>query len=378
MFPLRWPCALDAASFPRACDPPSVGCWALFSRRDLPGFFPPLVRIVMKSKTPFSFPPPRARSLAAGSRRFFVFWSLLALLGASPRLGWACACGCGIFEVGTDSMAPQGAGQMLFLENDFQDQDRNWHGDSPAPAADNPDRDIRTDFVTAGYQDMFNRDWGLQVDVPYVQRHFVTTGGATGSGLVALNWGGLGDLRIEGVYTGLSSDLSTGLTFGVKLPTGSYMHEDAFGDIDRDSEIGSGSTDLILGAFHRGRFTRAPRWVWFTQAGLDLPVFTSDQYRPGTEIDAAAGLYYQAWTRGANGITPMLQLKASDRTSDGGANASNPVASGFRRVLVVPGLEFDLHQVTIVAEVGLPAYQHFTGNQLAAPVLLKLSVSHRF
>ncbi len=314
---------------------------------------------------------------AARPRRLSAFLCLLALL-ASPRPGRACASGCGIFEVGTDSMAPSGAGQMLFLENDFQDQDRNWHGDSRAAAADNPDRDIRTDFVTAGLQDMFSRDWGLQVDVPNVQRHFVTTGGATGSDLVALNWGGLGDLRLEGVYTGLSADLSTGLTFGVKLPTGSHTHEDAFGDVDRDTEIGSGSTDLLLGAFHRGRFTQAPRWVWFAQAALDLPVATSDQYRPGTEVDAAAGLYYQAWTMGANGVTPMLQLKASDRTSDSGANASHPVASGFQRVLVVPGLEFDLHRMTINAEVALPAYQHFTGDQLAASVLLKLSVSHRF
>jgi hypothetical protein len=319
-----------------------------------------------------------ARPLAARQRRLFTFPLLLAFLAAPPRPARACACGCGIYEVGTGSMVPQGAGQMLFLENDFQDQDRNWQGDAPAPAANNPDRDIRTDFVTAGLQDMFSREWGLQVDVPSLQRHFATTGGATGDEPVALNWSGLGDLRLEGIYTGLSPDLSSGLTAGIKLPTGSFTHNDAFGDIDRDTELGSGSTDLLLGAFHRGRFANAPRWVWFAQAGLDLPVFTQDRYRPGAEADAAAGLYYQAWTHGAAGLTPLLQLKASERTSDSGANASHPVASGFQRVLVAPGLEFDLHGFTINAEVGLPVYQHFTGNQLAAPALWKLSVSHRF
>jgi hypothetical protein len=326
-----------------------------------------------------SFPslPPCPPWPAAGRRRWLLS-SLCALLIASPRLAQACACGCGVYEVGAGSQAPQGAGQMVFLENDFQDQDRNWHGSAPAPTADNPDRDIRTDFLTAGFQDMFSRDWGLQLDLPYVRRHFVTAGGAKGGDLVALNWGGVGDIRLQGLYTGFSADLSSGLTFGVKLPTGSSTHNDAFGDIDRDTEIGSGSTDLLLGGFHRGRFTNAPRWVWFTQAGLDLPALTRDDYRPGAEVDAAAGVYYQAWTYGAAGLTPVLQLKASARTSDQGANASQPVASGFQRLLVAPGLECDVHQFTVNVEVGLPVYQHFTGDQLAASVLLKLSVSCRF
>jgi hypothetical protein len=325
-----------------------------------------------------SFLSPFRRRPRFAGHRLSLLWPLFALLAASPRPGWACACGCGVYEVGAGSEAPQGAGQMLFLENDFQDQNRNWHGSSTAPAADNPDRDIRTDFVTAGFQDMFNRDWGLQLDVPYERRHFATTGGATGGDPVDLNWSGVGDLRLEGLYTGFSEDLSSGLTFGVKLPTGSFTHNDAFGDIDRDTEIGSGSTDLLLGAFHRGRFTHAPRWVWFTQAGLDVPALTRDDYRPGTEVDAAAGVYYQAWTSGASGLTPVLQFKATERTSDRGANASNPVASGFQRLLAAPGLEFDARGFTVNAEVGLPVWQHFTGDQLAASVLLKISVSRRF
>ncbi len=312
------------------------------------------------------------------TRRSLLLCSLAALLAAVPPRARSCACGCGIYEVGTDSMFPQGAGRMAFLENDFQDQDQNWRGDSRAPAADNPDRDIRTDFITAGMQAMASRSWGLQLDVPYLRRHFATTGGATGNDLVALDWSGVGDIRLQAVYTGLASDLSTGLTLGVKLPTGSSTHEDAFGDIDRDTEIGSGSTDLLLGAFHRGSLSQAPRWVWFTQAALDLPAAIRDHYRPGAEIDAAIGIYYQAWTHGSSGLTPVLEFKASERASDRGANAASPVASGFRRLLVAPGLEFAMGRVTCNAEVGLPVYQDFTGNQLAAAVLAKLSASWHF
>jgi hypothetical protein len=55
-----------------------------------------------------------------------------------------------------------------------------------------------------------------------------------------------------GMYTGFFSDLSTGVMFGLKFPSGVYT---AAG-LDRDTQIGTGSTDLILGAFHRGLINR--------------------------------------------------------------------------------------------------------------------------
>ncbi len=39
-------------------------------------------------------------------------------------------------------------------------QNKNWSGTSKAPAANNDDKDIRSNFYTAGVQYMFNRDWG--------------------------------------------------------------------------------------------------------------------------------------------------------------------------------------------------------------------------
>src|SRR5580693_1633880 len=84
-------------------------------------------------------------------------------MGLAPKTGLACACGCGVYEVGTSSMFPERADSTAFLENDYQDQNHNWSGNSQAPAANNPDHDIRTDFATAGLQEMFNRSWGIQV-----------------------------------------------------------------------------------------------------------------------------------------------------------------------------------------------------------------------
>ena len=103
-----------------------------------------------------------------------------------------------------------------------------------------------------------------------------------------------------------------------------------------------------------------------------------DQYRPGDEVDAAAGIYLNGLKLGPVGITPLAQILGSVRGSDTGANASNPVASGYERVLLSPGIEFDLHPVMLYADVEVPVYQRFTGNQVAAPYLVKVIVSYKF
>ncbi len=314
------------------------------------------------------------RSIAAAALRL----APLVALCLAPGRARACACGCGVFEVGTSSMFPDGSGAMAAFEYDYQDQNHNWSGASEAPAADNPDKEIRTSFLTLAYQDMFNRSWGILLNLPYESRFFRTTGGATGSDIVSLNFSGLGDIRLQGIYTGFSPDLSCGLTFGLKLPTGSYTTNDAYGDIDRDSEIGTGSTDVLLGGFRRFNLDSDYGWSGFAQGALDLPVLTQAQYRPGAEFDAAVGAYYSGWSVGRVMIAPMAQLKLSVRGRDGGANAASPVASGFGRVLFAPGIEVDMHPFKLYADAERPVYQRFTGNQLAAPALFKLGMSVRF
>jgi hypothetical protein len=299
-------------------------------------------------------------------------------MAMAPSAALACACGCGIYEVGTSSMIPDGAGVETFVDYDYQDQNHNWSGDSQAPASDNDDKDIRTSWYTLGFQEMFNRTWGLRLEVPYEERHFVTTGGASGNDIVFLDYSGVGDIRIEGIYTGLSGDMSEGLTFGLKLPTGSFTKEDAYDDIDRDSQIGSGSTDLLLGGYQRFGFGETSSWKGFSQALLDFPLLSQVQYRPGTEFDAAVGAYYDGLKIGRLRISPIGQLKLSVRSRDTGANSADPVASGFVRVLAAPGLELDLHPFMVYTDVELPLFSHFRGDQLVAKQLFRLNVSTHF
>jgi hypothetical protein len=300
----------------------------------------------------------------------------------APGVVHACACGCGVFDVATSSMFPNGPGGMAYLQYDFQDQDRNWSGSSQAPSVNNPDKQIETDFVTAGLQYMFNSSWGLQLEVPFDYRTFKTVTANPnapnpGVSTATVNWGALGDIRLEGIYTGFLPDQSVGVTFGLKVPTGDWTYNNAYGDVDRDSEIGTGSTDILLGGFYRGNITKDEKWDWFAQGLLDVPVLIQAGYRPGVELDTAAGIDYKGFSLGRMRISPVAQVIFSERTSDSGSNA-NPDNSGYQRILLSPGIEFHIHPVKIYADVELPVYQNFTGDQLAASVLYKVSASWMF
>jgi hypothetical protein len=301
-----------------------------------------------------------------------VSYGLLAGIVA-PSLVHACACGCGVFDVGGSSMIPNGAGGMAFLEYNYMDQNQNWNGSSEAPAANNDDKKLESHFTTLGLQYMFNRSWGVQAELPYTFRNFTGTDG--GDNIASHDWGGLGDIRIRAIYTGFAADLSSGVSLGLKLPTGSFNEDSAL--VDRDTQIGSGSTDLLLGGFHRGNLTQDEKWDWFAQAQLELPLATQDGYRPGIEFDAAAGIDYKGFSLGRVRISPLAQILFSERASDSGANA-DPENTGYQRILLSPGVEFHVHPLKIYADAEFPVYQNFTGDQLAGPVLFKLSMSYMF
>ncbi len=291
----------------------------------------------------------------------------------APNLACACACGCGVFDVGTSSMFPGGPGGMVFLQYDYQDQNRNWSGTSAAPAADNGDKKIETHFVTAGFQYMFNSRWGAQIEIPYDFRYFKGTD--ENNHLAAHHWSQLGDLRIEGIYTGFFADLSAGVTFGLKLPTGGYTEDPDL--VDRDTQIGTGSTDILLGGFYRDNLNRNQTWDWFAQGLLDVPALTQAGYRPGVELDTAVGIDYKGFSLGRTRIVPLAQVIFSERTSDSGPQAA-PDDTGYQRLMLSPGIEIHIHPVKLYVDAEFPVFQHFTGDQLAAPVMFKASLSFMF
>jgi len=297
---------------------------------------------------------------------------LLAVLAVlAPGTGWGCGCSCSVFDVRTGAMLPTSQGGVAFLEFNFVDQNQNWSGSSNGPAADNGDKRIKTEFFIAGSQYMFSRDWGILAEIPYVDRYFRTTKDA--SDVVSFSHAGLGDIRLKAIYTGFSSDLSSGLMFGLKLPTGCH---DTPG-FDRDTQIGTGSTDLLVGTFSRGTFPGGKQWNWFLTGQVDVPILISNDYRPGIELNGIAGIYYNGWSVGSVKIAPVGQIIASHNWNDQGTQA-NPRDTGYDRVLLTAGVEVDSGPVSIYADIALPVYQDVHGNQLMAQELFTLRVSYSF
>jgi hypothetical protein len=299
----------------------------------------------------------------------------------TPGIVHACACGCGVFDVATASMFPNGSGGMAWIQYDYMDQNENWNGYQPGSADNNNDKEIQTHFVTIGAQYMFNQSWGAQIEIPYDFRYFKGTdnnGDAT-----SYSWRQLGDIRLEGIYAGFFADQSAGVIFGLKLPTGAYNidpsrdQNNPTGLVDRDTQLGTGSTDILLGGFYRGNLDQNQMWDWFAQGLLDAPTLTQAGYRPGFEFDSAAGVDYKGISVGRAQITPIAQLIFSERTHDNGSQ-SDVSDSGYQRLFISPGLEIHIHPVNIYADIEIPVLQHFTGNQLAAPVLYKLSIAYMF
>jgi hypothetical protein len=315
------------------------------------------------------------------------------LVGVVADKAWACACGCSVFDVGGTSALPieNDHGGRVFVEWDHSNQNRNWSGTSSAPAANNADKKVLTDWMRLGIQYMFNREWGVMATLPYADRAFTTDNNPPGP-FNTYRVSDLADMEIMGMYTGFFKDMSTGLIFGLKLPTGNYTAP----GFDRDTQLGSGSTDLILGGFHRGMITGDNAWQYFTQVRALVPLQTRSAfnpdlgadgtYRPGTQVDGSIGIAYNngyKWL-GFDKVAPLLQLIGSHREPDGGTSAF-PDDTGFDRLLISPGVEFTYvldnpnnKAIRVYGDVEIPIYQRANGNQLVAPALFKLVASYTF
>jgi hypothetical protein len=223
----------------------------------------------------------------------------------------------------------------------------------------------------------------MSVKVPFWDRLFRTDIGSPGAPDVQdYRHSALGDIRLLGTYTGISSDMSTGLSLGVKLPTGDWTYP----NFDRDTSIGTGTTDLLLGGYHLGAIGAVQNLQWFAEALFQRAFDSREGYRPGNETDAAAGFLSGIPLGDYKGVA-LLQVIGSDRLHDSGVNA-DPPNSGYHRLLLSPGLEADVGEWKFYGDAEIRVYHHAnaapsvategTQGQLVAPVLLKFMVSYNF
>ena len=317
---------------------------------------------------------------------------ILLTCGLIPGEALACACGCSVFDVGSTTLLPKenDHGGVVYFEWDQSDQTTHWSGTSKGAGLNpNGDRRIYTDWYVTGLNYMVNRDWGFSVRIPSAYRGFTSNDGTSDSTSKITT---VGDIELTGMYTGLSKDMSKGLIFGLKLPTGPWK-ADGF---DRDTQIGTGSTDLILGGFWRGMITGDNAWQYYVQTKLVKPLATHSvstqsfgdigNYVPGTSVDSAAGIVYNNWYHVGpfDKVAPLLQLIYSHREHDSG-DAADPDNTGYDRVFISPGIDItkvidDANNRTfkLYGDVEIPIYTRVNGDQQVAPVLFKIVAGYTF
>jgi hypothetical protein len=307
---------------------------------------------------------------------------MLALTLISPS---ALACGCGScsYNVGTSYNFPDGPGELVWTEYDYIGQSQNWHGLGPAGADNNPHKLIQTSWLQGGMQYFFNNKWGASLVVPSANRivRAETENGAevqqgqeaAAPTVVTKQWWSMGDIRLNGYYTGFSPDMSTGVNLGMKFATGNWTVP----DIDRDNQIGTGSTDILFGFFHRHRITSDEKWSWFADAQLDAPVITQGGYTPGLQVNTTTGIYYTGLHIKGVKIRPLGQVLFVNKASDSGG-AADPQNTGYQQVSLSPGIEFDFKKVRLYADAELPVMNNVVGNQLIAPCTVKVVASYQF
>jgi hypothetical protein len=306
--------------------------------------------------------------------------AFLALAFSDSAL--ACSsCGCTLNSDWTTQGYSTGEGTRFDIRFDYFKQKDYRHGtdsvsrsEVAATGGEVQDTTINRN-LTLGLDHSFNQDWAISVQLPVFSRSHETYGGAYPAldEYVTSSSKGIGDLRITGRYQGLSADHSTGITFGLKLPTGET--DDTFKDgspLDRGLQLGTGTTDLLLGGYHFGNINRD--WDYFAQATLQIALNTHHNFRPGNGLNASAGVRYM----GFETFIPQLQLNARVEKRESGSEADKP-NSGATLLYFSPGVTVPINKsVQAFGFVQVPIYQRVNGYQIEPNVLLSAGLRYSF
>ena len=295
----------------------------------------------------------------------------LALLSAAlliPAPTLACSsCGCSLSSDWTAQGYSTDSGFRLDVRYDYFNQDQMRSGThkfdrgSMHPAEEIQQKTINRNLnVAINYSP--NRDWGVNVQLPYFDRSHTTIAGGD-TDITTSRTRSIGDVRVVGRYQGFSEDRSTGLQFGLKLPTGE-LHEKFSGGpqtgtpIDRGLQPGSGTTDLSIGAYRFGNLSR--NWDYFGQALIQQPLNRKEDFRPSTGLNLNFGVRYAASTT----FTPHIQINARIEGREAGVNA-DIANSGATLIHLSPGATLSLtKQIQANGFIQVPLYQRVNSFQI--------------
>ena len=316
-----------------------------------------------------------------------------------PILAQACAsCGCTLSSDWENLGFSTSPGLKLDVRYDYLNQNQLRSGTgtiSPSSASQivnngnnqEVEKYTKNNYLTVGLDYSPNPNWGVNVQVPYIDRSHSTLGTASdgttpgaGGGQYDSRTSSLGDVKVIGRYQGFSPQHNFGVLFGAKLPTGSHTKTGTSTDltapgsvvIDRGLQPGTGTSDIILGAYYADVINQ--NWDYFTQAIVQKALNSSDQYKPGDGINLNLGVRYMGFT----GLTPQLQLNVRHVQHDVGQNADT-ISTGGTLSYLSPGVVVPVNkQVSVYGYVQLPVYQNVNGVQLAPRYTASLGARYSF
>jgi hypothetical protein len=336
------------------------------------------------------------RALLNGVSAFIV--AAITLLGHSGDAKACASCGCTLSSDWASQQFSYTPGLKLDLRYDYLDQNQLRSGTktiSPEAASQivnngNPqevEKYTINNYLTLGIDYSTSRDWGVNVQVPYIDRKHSTLGTAS-DGFTAGPGGGqydshtrnLGDVKVIGRYQGFTPQCNFGVLYGVKLPTGSYTETGTSTDptapgpvpIDRGLQPGTGTTDAIVGAYYSNGIGQD--WDYFTQFLFQRALNSRNQYKPGDGLNLNAGMRYA----GFSAVSPQLQLNYRYVRHDEGANADQ-ISTGGTLLYISPGVTVPVGtQVSVYGFVQFPLYQDLNGVQLAPRYTASVGVHYSF
>jgi hypothetical protein len=308
------------------------------------------------------------------------------LLGVTTIAGTNAAANCGsaMCAVSTNwnlqGIPPAAGSGRVDLRYEYINQSQPWLGSSrTSSAGDEEATELKTinNNLIATVDYALSQRWGVTAVLPVVARsHSHTAEPDTNPTPESWKFTRVGDARLLASWRDADEaepNSAVGLQFGFKLPTGPYDVANANGVVaERSLQPGTGSTDLLAGAF----ITRPARngALWFAQVNFQWAVATREDYRPGNLFVATGGYRHPLSTH----VTGIIQVNATVRASDSGANAE-PDVTGGQFLFVSPGVSWDLSPLTeIYSYVQLPVYRHTTGAQLTFNWALVAGISRRF
>jgi hypothetical protein len=322
---------------------------------------------------------------------------VILLLASLSQGALACAsCGCTLSSDWESQGFTTLPGLKLDLRYDYLNQDQLRHATgriSPAAAAQvvtsagdpqEVETYTRNNYYTIGLDYTIDAAWGINVQLPYVDRRHATLGvNSNGSDpadeAYESHTRNLGDVRVVGRYQGFTPQHNLGAMLGLKLPTGSHTETGLSTDpatpgevseIDRGLQPGTGTTDLIAGLYYFDSLNRD--WDYFAQATGQFALNSKDAYKPGDGYNLNLGLRYLGFTA----LVPQLQLNSRHVRHDTGDNADQ-TSTGGTLVYLSPGVVVPVtRQASVYAFAQLPLYQNVRGVQLTPRY--SLSVGARF